>query len=71
MFIYRSVDCNDQSFSIDLYYLYRAGKNPVARKNRQWSDEEILEMMDKINNGYTYQDCTDGTHVPISTLWSR
>ena len=41
------------------------------KKNRQWTDEEILLMIDKINNGYTYQDVTDGTHVPISTLWTR
>ena len=39
--------------------------------NRTWTDEEMMEMMDKINRGFTYQDVTDGTHIPISTLWTR
>ena len=39
--------------------------------NREWTDEEMLEMIDKINQDFTYQDVTDGTHVPISTLWTR
>ena len=38
---------------------------------RVWTDEEMLELMDKINQGYTYMDVMDGTHVPISNLWTR
>ena len=30
----------------------------------------MLEMIAKINRGFTYQDVTDKTHVPISTLWT-
>ena len=40
-------------------------------QNRQWSDEQMYQMMDKINRGFTYQNVTDGTHVPISTLCTR
>ena len=40
-------------------------------QTRLWTDDEMLDMMDKINRGYTYQDVTDGTHVPISTMWTR
>ena len=40
-------------------------------RNRQWTDEDMYTMMEKINRGFTYQDVTDGTHVPISTLWTR
>ena len=31
----------------------------------------MFKLINKINQGYTYQDVTDGTHVPISTLWTR
>ena len=39
--------------------------------NRLWTDEEMIQMIDQINRGCTYQDVTDRTHVPISTLWTR
>ena len=42
-----------------------------GRKNREWTDEDMYDMIEKINQGYTYQDVTDGTHVPILTLWTR
>ena len=51
--------------------LHSLNFNRPRGPNRTWTDEEMYEMMDKINRGYTYQDVTDGTHVPISTLWTR
>ena len=61
-----------------LYFINRRQQDLPHRKrteeeavNRRWSDEEILEMIDKIHKGFTYQDVTDGKHVPISTLWTR
>ena len=41
------------------------------RSFRQWSDELMLEMVDRINQGEKYQDVTKDTFVPISTLWTR
>ena len=40
-------------------------------QTRLWMDDEMLQMMDKINRGFTYHNVTDGTHIPISTLWTR
>ena len=56
-----------------MYYLCFVFRANVSDRgpNRQWSDEELLELIEKIKNGYTYQDVTEGKLVPISTLWTR
>ena len=40
-------------------------------QTRQWTDDEMFDLIDKINQGYMYMDVTDRTHIPISTLWTR
>ena len=46
-------------------------RKPEELVNRLWTDEEMIDLIEKINKGFKYQDVTDGTHVPISTLWTR
>ena len=49
-------------------------ESPTAQDvagRRVWSDEQMIEMVTKILQGFTYRDITDGTLVPMSTLWTR
>ena len=43
----------------------------VAKYPRQWTDDDLMLMIDRILQGYTYRDVTEGTLVPMSTLWTR
>ena len=38
---------------------------------RLWTDEQLIEMIRKILEGHMYRDVTEGTVVPMSTLWTR
>ena len=42
-----------------------------TKELRQWSDEEMLDLLDKIQKGFTYRDVMDGKTVSMSTLWMR
>ena len=46
-------------------------RTPQQAVNRLWSDNELLEMIEQIQLGNTYQDVTTGKDVPIATLWTR
>ena len=37
----------------------------------EWSDEEMMNCIEQVLSGHTYQDVTRDKLVPIATLWTR
>ena len=60
-------------FSLNHYRIQSPNRTIQSpdQKNREWSDEEMINCIAQILDGHTYQDMTRDKLVPILTLWTR
>ena len=58
-------------FILQLYFDRQRNEGDEKKKNRDWTDEQMMTAIQRILNGYTYQDVKRDKLIPISTLWTR